>query len=403
MKPTFGLLIWLLVIGCTPESGDAHDHDDVQQTGEHGGRLLEQGEVTVELQIFEDTGTPVFHAWVQRRGERVSPESVELKVTLDRLGGERDVLEFRPLDDRLVSDGAVREPHSFEVGVTLLQAGESYRWQYESLEGRTRILPEMAAEFGLEVATAGPGVINETVQVFGTVTADPARTWLVQARFPGVIRSVAVQAGDRVQPGDTLAEVESDESLKTYGIPAPAGGVIVERLANAGEQTLDRPLFRLVDPDRVWALFKVFPADRSRVRVGQDVAVFNTTGEQVGAGRISWIALETEPDQSVLARVELANDDAQLLPGMHLQGRVTAARHEVDLAVRRNALQRFRDFTVVYRQVGEVYEVRMLTLGRQDEDRVEVLGGLNAGDVYVTRNSYLVKADIDKDSAVHEH
>jgi cobalt-zinc-cadmium efflux system membrane fusion protein len=45
----------------------------------------------------------------------------------------------------------------------------------------------------------------------------------------------------------------------------------------------------------------------------------------------------------------------------------------------------------------------MLELGRQDEEWVEVLGGLNAGDVYVTENSYLVKADIDKDSAAHDH
>jgi cobalt-zinc-cadmium efflux system membrane fusion protein len=66
-------------------------------------------------------------------------------------------------------------------------------------------------------------------------------------------------------------------------------------------------------------------------------------------------------------------------------------------------LQSFRDFTVVYAQVGDTYEVRMLELGRRDGQFVEVLGGLEAGTTYVTDNSYLVKADIEKSGASHDH
>ena len=55
------------------------------------------------------------------------------------------------------------------------------------------------------------------------------------------------------------------------------------------------------------------------------------------------------------------------------------------LAVKRSGLQGFRDFTVVFEQVGDTYEVRMLELGRQDETWVEVLGGLKPGAQYVDR------------------
>ena len=58
---------------------------------------------------------------------------------------------------------------------------------------------------------------------------------------------------------------------------------------------------------------------------------------------------------------------------------------------------------VVYAQIGNEYEVRMLDLGRQDTDRAEVLGGLAPGTRYVTTNSYLVKADIEKSGASHDH
>ncbi len=50
-----------------------------------------------------------------------------------------------------------------------------------------------------------------------------------------------------------------------------------------------------------------------------------------------------------------------------------------------------------------MYEVRMLDLGRADEEWVEVLGGLKVGTEYVTENSYLIKADIEKSGASHDH
>ena len=73
------------------------------------------------------------------------------------------------------------------------------------------------------------------------------------------------------------------------------------------------------------------------------------------------------------------------------------------LAVKRIGLQAFRDFTVVYAQIGDEYEVRMLELGRQDDTWAEVLGGLEPGTSYVTENSYVIKADIEKLGASHDH
>jgi cobalt-zinc-cadmium efflux system membrane fusion protein len=66
-------------------------------------------------------------------------------------------------------------------------------------------------------------------------------------------------------------------------------------------------------------------------------------------------------------------------------------------------LQGFRDFTVVYAKVGDQYEVRMLELGREDSQWIEVLGGIEVGTTYVTENSYIIKADIEKSGASHDH
>lgn len=78
-------------------------------------------------------------------------------------------------------------------------------------------------------------------------------------------------------------------------------------------------------------------------------------------------------------------------------------KKKVPLAVKVSALQRFRDFTVVFAKVGETYEVRMLELGDNDGKFVEVLGGLKPNTEYVTENSFLIKADIEKSGASHGH
>jgi len=71
--------------------------------------------------------------------------------------------------------------------------------------------------------------------------------------------------------------------------------------------------------------------------------------------------------------------------------------------VRPEALQRFRDWDVVFVRVGDVYEARPLTLGARSHAAVEVLAGLLPGAEYVTAQSFLVKADIEKSGASHDH
>ena len=73
------------------------------------------------------------------------------------------------------------------------------------------------------------------------------------------------------------------------------------------------------------------------------------------------------------------------------------------LAVKTSALQRFRDFTVVFAKVGNTYEVRMLELGMSDGNMVEVLSGLKPDTEYVTEGSFLIKADVEKSGASHDH
>jgi cobalt-zinc-cadmium efflux system membrane fusion protein len=382
------------------ETIEAADEDF--ERGPNNGRTLREDGFAVELAIFETGVPPEFRAWVTQDGQPVEPATVELTVTLTRLGAE-DEIDFVAQGDYLRGDRVVYEPHSFAVTADAAHQGRDYEWHYESFEGRTGIAPEMAEAFGIETMIAGPATLEEVITAYGTIVPNPERVREVSARFDGAIESVDVALGEAVQQGQRLASVESNESLQSYAIDAPIDGIVMERAANAGEQTNGRRLFTIVDTSSVWAELAIFPADRARVRVGSPVEIAPATGGDPIAGTISYLSPVAGANQSITARIVLDNADERWALGTYLTATIRVAEIDVPLAVRRSGLQTFRDFTVVYARIGDQYEVRMLDLGRQDDEWIEVLGGLEPGTRYVTENSYVIKADVEKSGASHDH
>jgi cobalt-zinc-cadmium efflux system membrane fusion protein len=209
--------------------------------------------------------------------------------------------------------------------------------------------------------------------------------------------------GDKVSKGDTLAEVENSSSLQTYSVRAPISGTVLERRTNAGDVAASEPLFVIGDLGAAQAELHVFPKDAGLIKPGQGVTVRLAGGDMTARGEIdSFLPLAEAGTQSLIARVVLPRD-AGFRAGMRVTAEVDTSEMQVPLAVRESALQRFRDTTAVFAKHGDTYEVRMLELGRSDGEFVEVLSGIDPGEAYVTENSFLIKADIDKSGAGHDH
>jgi cobalt-zinc-cadmium efflux system membrane fusion protein len=399
--------VFLTACGDAPSvvehSEDAREEEAAAEEGPNGGRLLADQDFAIELAIFESGVPPEFHAWATAAGQPVDPGSVDLTVELSRLGGEVNRIGFAPAGEFLRGDQQVHEPHSFDVRVHATYAGRAHEWEYESYEGRTSIASEVAAAAGIETAVAGPGVIEETLLLYGAIGPDITRVREVTARFPGVIRSVSAQLGDSVRAGAALATIESNESLQTYTVTAPIAGVITQRHAEPGEQADADQLFVIADFSSVWAELSVFPRDRARMSLGQRVAL-SAEGGYAASGTVSYLSpIGDRSSQTLTARVVLDNPHGRWTPGQFVEGVVTLAESPVELVVPLSALQTFREGDVVFARVGDAYEVRMVELGRRDAVHAEVLGGLAPGTVYVSENSYLVKADIEKAGASHDH
>jgi cobalt-zinc-cadmium efflux system membrane fusion protein len=382
---------------------DEHDehHEEEPEKGAHSGRLLEDGDFVVELAIFEQDVPPEYRAWATMDGKSLQPSDWKLEVQLTRLGGEVNTFAFKTGQDFLRGQGVVEEPHSFDVKVTATYQNKQHQWTYPSYEGRVTMAADVAAASGLTTAIAGEGVLQERIKLYGNIVADPLRVSHIQARYPGLIRSVKPTIGARVKAGDVLATVESNESLREYPLLAPIDGVVVERHSNPGEFTADRVLFTLLD-ERVLELhLQAFPADASKIKTGQSITI-SANGQQAQT-KTEYITPRHGETPTLEVHAPVDNSNSLWVPNQAVEGWVDIAQTPVPLMVDNRALQSFRDWQVVFIQIGDTYEIRPLELGRSDGQFTEVLGGLNAGDSYVVENSFLLKADLEKSGASHDH
>lgn len=375
------------------------------ERGPHRGRMLRDGDFAVEMTIFEEGVEPEFHVYAYRGDRPLPPSEVQLRVELTRLGGRVHRFAFSPREDYLLGNGVVREPHSFDVKVTAVEGGRTHSWSYASYEGRTTISAQAARAGGVRSERAGPATIAELIDMAGRVEITPEGKADVRARLPGQIVWMSGQLGQAVRRGQTLLRVESSHSLQVYPVTVPISGIIVEKNANVGDVTGDRALFVIADPTKLHAEFFVYPRDAERVRVGQRVALRSLSGEaRIEAEVEAVLPTADVASQTLMAHVHLPPSAASTFrPGMGVEGSFAVAERQVPLAVRTRAIQRFRDFEVVYAKVGNTYEVRMLEIGRRTPEWTEVLGGLEPGTEYVTDGAFLIRADVEKSGASHDH
>ncbi|MDO8862056.1 HlyD family efflux transporter periplasmic adaptor subunit [Haliea sp. E1-2-M8] len=403
------VLVCQLVLGALllPSIAAAASGPEVQEAepekGPHAGRMLRDGDFAIELAIFETGVPPEFRVWVTNNGEPVAPAAVELRVQLTRLGNVVDDIGFRAEDDYLRGDTVIYEPHSFVVTLTAAHQGKTHRWEYDNFEGRTLIADPVADAMSISTETAGVATLHQIIRVYGTLVLPPDAKRQIQARFDGEVKQMHVKLGDQVSKGQALVTIESNESLKTYQITAPMDGVISQQFASTGEQSAGRTLLEITRTGTLLAELAVYPMDRPKVKAKSPVTLTINGFEEPLTSTIRGSKTGLRDDQARLFLAEVDNTDGLLSEGLFITGDIEVDTFTVPLAVKRAGLQSFRDFTVVYAKVGEEYEVRMLELGREAGPWVEVLGGLEPGTVYVTENSYIIKADIEKSGASHDH
>jgi cobalt-zinc-cadmium efflux system membrane fusion protein len=282
--------------------------------------------------------------------------------------------------------------------------GASHEGHDHGAEAPVMSEAKMAAA-GIELETAGPGTLRETLRLNGILQPNQEALVQITPRFPGVIRELRKRVGDAVAAGEVLAKIESNQSLTSYELKAPMAGTVIDRQAALGEFASEqKAVFTVADLTSVWADFSVYRRDLAKVAVGNRIIIDAEDGGEPIEAKIAYLSPVGSSDtQSALARVTIPNPKARLRPGLFVTGKLLLAEKPVAVAVKSAALQTMENRTVVFVRAGEKFETREVEIGARDDEHVEVLFGVLEGDQYAAKNSFVIKAEIGKASAAHEH
>ena len=290
------------------------------------------------------------------------------------------------------------------------------------------------------VVVDNPGVITDTTQgtasIGGAACASGgsfayAQSGQILAEAGGKVEQLLVDEGDRVYDGQTVARIEqtdldtqianariqvenaqlslknAQDKLEDYSITSTVTGKVIEKNVDVGDtvggtsSSSSNYTYLAVIYDLTQLTFdvKIDELDINKIAVGQKVEItadaldgesFTGVVDKVNINGTTQNGVTTYP-----VTVVVDGSPEQLKPGMNISAKIIVEEVGSVLTIPVDAVSRGNTVLVAgpgcLDENGNVadltaIETREVTLGRNDEEYIEVLSGLEEGDVVLTQN-----------------
>jgi cobalt-zinc-cadmium efflux system membrane fusion protein len=257
---------------------------------------------------------------------------------------------------------------------------------------------EQIEDFRITVEKAGAAELSVETLLPGEIKLNQENMAHVSPRYDGIVTKISARLGNKVKAGQVLATLESNETLAAFNVSSPIDGTIVDFHITLGESVeAGRYLYIVADLESVWVDLDIFQKDIRRIEKGQKVLINTGHNSPNTEGIIDYVGpVVNEDTRTGLARMTLPNAEGKWKAGMFITGHVTTDTRIVPVAVKRSALQVLDGQTVVFVKIPKGFEPRPVTLGRRDTQYSEVLSGIQAGELYASERSFVVKAQKEK-------
>lgn len=285
--------------------------------------------------------------------------------------------------------------------------------------------------------------LAKEITLTGKVTVNQNLSEAISSRVAGRIEKLGVKnAGEFVRKGQLLFEIYSEELnsaqqefLFSFEKNAPAGfseaaknrlllygmnleqinqlkiskivnqsvkffasddGFLIELSITEGSYVNSgATLFRFAAFSSLWVEAQVYMAYLPFIKLGTEADFFiPAASENIFTGKVIFIDPQVQtPQRFVLARFEIANPSLQIKPGM-LANITLQTEKKKSLALPIDAIiQDSKGANVWVRNSDGVFENKMVSVGMQNSSQIEILTGLNDGDIVVVTGAYLLNSE----------
>lgn len=197
---------------------------------------------------------------------------------------------------------------------------------------------------------------------------------------------------------------EKDADYSRYEIKAPFAGVVLEKHITLGEVVNpDTSCFVLADLGNVWVDVTLYPQDIPSVAAGQPVDI-SAAGLKPARGEVVYVSPKIdEATRTGIARAVLPNSERRWRPGMFVRADLIVSAQEAPLVVPNSAIQTIENETVVFVEEHDEFRKRPVLVGRTTGGQSEIIKGLNPGEKFAASGTFILKAELGKSEAEHEH
>jgi len=205
----------------------------------------------------------------------------------------------------------------------------------------------------------------------------------------------------RSQSAASAAKVSGDG--RTLGVVSLISGRVTKADAKLGSYVLaGTELFRVSDPNRIQINASVLAADARRIKPG-DTAVIELLGGETVTAVVRSATPSLDPDSKTATIVLTPQGISGLTPGQGLRARIKprGGGDSALIALPEEAVQTVEGKEVVFVKTTKGFQATTVVTGKRGGGRIEIVDGLAAGAVVVTKGAFMLKAELGKGEAEH--
>ena len=189
-------------------------------------------------------------------------------------------------------------------------------------------------------------------------------------------------------------------------------GVIMNINARIGDYLMEgMPILKVADLRTLWVEAQMYANEMSELSESSDVDItIASFPDKQLKGKVSFVNLELQQESKInLIRIEIENPDTLFRPGMMAYVTVKLNSKKA-ITVPTNAVIRNNKMPTVWIQNKEgTFEAKMVTLGIESKNHIEITSGLELGETvvisgaYLLNSEYVFKKGADPIAGLHEH
>lgn len=192
------------------------------------------------------------------------------------------------------------------------------------------------------------------------------------------------------------------KNLRVYELRSPIAGKIIARHVTPGELIdLESEAYVVANLNKLWVEISIFPHDRQFIKEGQTVTISTHDGQSAKASVIYLSPIINEETRTSTAIAEIDNRLGKWFCGTYANAELVTDVINVPLMIPKESIQNIDGTDVVFVPFDEGFSVKPVVTGRSNDQHCEIISGLAPGEAYACKNTFLLKAELQKDEAEH--